>query len=96
MDSHKPRRRGGPHTPRTGGLIRLIYFHVYFCNSSLPYSARILPLKYNYQDVKNDGIHWNDKIASVKITFGRIPSFSLLKKNNDVLVTVKRENAEKM
>ena len=46
--------------------------------------------------MKNDGIHSNDKIASVKITFGKVPSFSLLKKNNDVLVIVKKENLEKM
>lgn len=46
--------------------------------------------------MKNDGIYWNDKIVFVEIIFGKVFSFLLFKKNNDVLVIVKKENSEKM
>lgn len=82
--------------PGKGSLTRFIVSQVCLCGSSMPWSAGILPREYNYQDVTNDGMHSDDKIASAKITFGKVPGFSLLKKNNDVLVIVKQEDSEKM
>lgn len=91
-------RSDGPAAPAAGhdSDIAASFISGCLCDRGLPCSARILPLKYHDQAVKDDGVHRNDKIASAQITFGKVPSFSLFKENNDVLVPVKKENAEEM
>lgn len=42
--------------------------------------SRIVALECNYQDVTRGGIHWNERVASVKISLGKVPAFHSLRK----------------